>query len=127
MANVSSQTFTVAAPVAEQTLAAALRFWLPDLTWSQARQHVTARRVRLNGELILDPARRVHEGDTVELRAQSAPRPHAHDAVVLRHLDEHLVVAEKPSGIPTVRHPAEREWTARRRALSPTLEDLVQA
>jgi 23S rRNA pseudouridine1911/1915/1917 synthase len=34
-------------------------------------------------------------------------------------------VVEKPSGIPTVRHPAERDWNERRRALAPTLDDLV--
>jgi 23S rRNA pseudouridine1911/1915/1917 synthase len=112
---------------ADKTLAALLRALLPDLTWSQARQHIAARRVRLNGELILDPARRVREGDTVELLGHSAPRPRQENAVVLRYLDEHLIVAEKPAGAPTVRHPAERNWTARRRALSPTLEDLVQA
>ena len=43
----------------------------------------------------------------------------------MRHLDEHVVVVEKPSGLPTVRHPLERDWTDRRKALVPTLEDLV--
>jgi 23S rRNA pseudouridine1911/1915/1917 synthase len=126
MSQRTPQTFPVTGPVTDQTLAAALRHWLPGLTWAQARQHVAARRVRLNGELILDPARRVREGDTVEILGQSAPKPRQGEALVIRHLDEHLVVAEKPAGIPTVRHPAERNWTARRRALSPTLDDLVQ-
>jgi 23S rRNA pseudouridine1911/1915/1917 synthase len=40
-------------------------------------------------------------------------------------LDKHVVVVEKPSGISTVRHPLERDWPASRKALSPTLEDLV--
>jgi 23S rRNA pseudouridine1911/1915/1917 synthase len=35
------------------------------------------------------------------------------------------MVVEKPAGIPTVRHPAEYHWPARRRALAPTLDDLV--
>ena len=117
---------TVTPEHAEKTLAALLRTLLPDLSWSQVRQHIATRRVRLNGELILDPARRVHAGDTVELLGHSAPRPRQENAVVLRHLDDQLVVAEKPAGIPTVRHPAERNWTTRRRALAPTLEDLVQ-
>ncbi len=122
----ASTRFLISAEDADTTLAALLRRNVPGLTWSQARQHVLSRRVRINGELILDPARRVREGDTVELLGQSAPKPRQTDAVVIRHLDEHLVVAEKPAGIPTVRHPAERNWTARRRALAPTLEDLVQ-
>ena len=45
--------------------------------------------------------------------------------IVIRHLDGHVVVAEKPSGMSTVRHPLERDWDARRKALSPTLEDIV--
>ena len=44
---------------------------------------------------------------------------------MIRHLDEHVVVVEKPSGLPTVRHPLERDWTERRKALAPTLEDLT--
>src|ERR1043166_4824695 len=39
--------------------------------------------------------------------------------------DEHAVVIEKPSGISTVRHPAERDWLEERRLLVPTLDDLV--
>lgn len=123
----SSQTFHVTSAQAGQTLAALLRQWLPGQSWSQVRQLVTARRVHINGELWLDPARRLKENDTVELLAHAAPKPRAHAGVSLRYLDAHVVVAEKPAGIPTVRHPAEREWSARRRALSPTLEDLVIA
>jgi 23S rRNA pseudouridine1911/1915/1917 synthase len=44
---------------------------------------------------------------------------------VLRHVDEHVIVAEKPAGVPTVRHPAERDWLEPRRRLVPTLDDLV--
>jgi 23S rRNA pseudouridine1911/1915/1917 synthase len=45
--------------------------------------------------------------------------------VAIRYLDQHLVVVEKPSGLATVRHPLERDWPERRKALSPTLEDIV--
>jgi 23S rRNA pseudouridine1911/1915/1917 synthase len=108
-----------------QTVAAVLRTLLPDHSWRQVRQLVAARRVRLNGELLLDDARRVHTGDTLEILARPAPSPRQHEVIVLRHLDEDVVVVEKPSGINTVRHPAERDWTERRKSLSPTLEDLV--
>ena len=80
---------------------------------------------KVNGELCLDPARRLKEGETVELLARPAPKPRQAEAIVIRHLDEHVVVVEKPSGLPTVRHPSERDWTERRKALAPTLEDLV--
>src|SRR5262245_28921715 len=107
------------------TLAAVLRRHLPSLSWPQARRLVETRRVKINGELWFDPARRLKEGDTVELLPRPAPKPHEQESVVLRHLDEHLVVVEKPAGMSTVRHPAERAWTQRRKALSPTLEDVV--
>jgi 23S rRNA pseudouridine1911/1915/1917 synthase len=84
-----------------------------------------SRRVRIDGELCLDPARRLRQGQIVELLAQPLPPPRQQAALVIRHLDDHLVVVEKPSGLATVRHPAERDWPARRKALHPTLEDLL--
>ncbi len=107
------------------TLAAWLRQRLPGHSWNQVRRLVEARRVRIDGELCLDPARRLREGVRVELLGRSAPQPRQAESIVVRHLDEHVVVVEKPSGMSTVRHPAERDWTERRKALSPTLEDLV--
>jgi 23S rRNA pseudouridine1911/1915/1917 synthase len=79
----------------------------------------------MGGELCLDPTRRVQEGETVELVSRPAPKPRDKDTIVIRYLDDHLVVVEKPSGIASVRHPAERAWSERRKALNPTLEDLV--
>jgi 23S rRNA pseudouridine1911/1915/1917 synthase len=127
MSDPSSQTFHVSPDQVHQTLAALLRRWLPGRSWSQVRQLVATRRVFLNGEMWLDPARRLKENDQVEVLARPAPKPRLEEAVNLRHLDAHIVVVEKPPGIPTVRHPAERHWTARRRALAPTLEDLTLA
>jgi 23S rRNA pseudouridine1911/1915/1917 synthase len=119
------EPFPIPAALAGFTLAALLRRRLPELSWSQARHLVQSRRVKLCDELCLDPARRVKEGDTVELLAHPAAKPKEHESIVLRHLDAHLVVVEKPSGVSTVRHPTERDWPARRKTLSPTLEDLV--
>jgi 23S rRNA pseudouridine1911/1915/1917 synthase len=116
---------SVTAEHAEKTLAALLRPLLPGRSWNQVRRLIKTRHVQINGELCLDPARRVHEGETVELLAQPAPMPRQPNLVKIRYLDEHLVVVEKPSGINTVRHPAERDWNQRRKALAPTLEDLV--
>jgi 23S rRNA pseudouridine1911/1915/1917 synthase len=70
----------------------------------------------------------LNEGEAIELlrkpaRVVAGSRP---SDLVIRHLDEHIVVVEKVSGINTVRHPAEREWADERRSLSPTLEDLTQ-
>jgi 23S rRNA pseudouridine1911/1915/1917 synthase len=119
------RSFVVAAELANQTLAAALRRWLPGDSWSQVRRLIAARRVKINGELWLDDARRLKEGDRVEVLARPERSPELLDQLVLRHVDEHVVVVEKPSGIPTVRHPAERDWLEPRRTLVPTLDDLV--
>jgi len=119
--------WVVATEVAGQTLAAAVRAQQPRLSWSKIRQHIAARRVTLNGELCLDPARRIKAGDTIALLAESLAVPAAHrEPIVIRHLDGHVVVVEKPAGISTVRHPAELEWTRERRELTPTLQDRVQ-
>jgi 23S rRNA pseudouridine1911/1915/1917 synthase len=120
-----SETFTITGELAGATLAAVLRKRLPQHSWSSVHKLIASRRVRVGGDLCLDGARRLKEGDCVELLAQPARRPPRHDDIVIRHVDEHLVVVEKPAGIATVRHPAERDWPARRRALAPTLDDLV--
>jgi 23S rRNA pseudouridine1911/1915/1917 synthase len=121
-----SSRHLVTAQDAGATLAALLRERLSNLSWSSVRRHITQRRVRLNGELCLDPARRVKEGDAVEVLAQSAPKPRHAQALTIRYKDAHLVVVEKPAGLSTVRHPSERGWPAQRKALTPTLEDLVK-
>lgn len=121
----NAANLTVAETQAGQTVAALLRALLPGHSWNEVRRLVAVRRVRLNEELLLDPARRVKVGDRLELLAKPLPPPRHEAELVLRHIDAHVVVVEKPSGVSTVRHPTEREWTAERRALSPTLEDLV--
>jgi 23S rRNA pseudouridine1911/1915/1917 synthase len=118
-------THRVPAENAEKTLAALVRALLPGQSWGDVRRLIESRRAKINGELCLDPARRVHEGEVVEVLPRPAARASQPEQVVIRHLDEHVVVVEKPSGINTVRHPAERAWTQRRKALSPTLEDVV--
>src|SRR2546425_2812666 len=107
-----------------QTLAAVVRAHRPGQSWKQVRQLIAGRQVQINGELCLDPARRVKEGETITLLAKPAKMPAAYrDEINIRHLDEHVVVVEKPSGINTVRHPAELHWKQERRALAPTLQD----
>jgi len=120
-----TSTFQVSAEQAGQTLAALLRRWLPGQSWSQVRGLIAGRRVKLNGELWLDDARRLKDGDAVEVLGRPEAKPQLVDNIVLRHVDEHVVVVEKPAGIPTMRHPAERDWMESRRLLVPTLDDLV--
>src|SRR4051812_44011640 len=116
--------FSIPETEAGATLAAVLRGRLPGQSWKQVRQVVAGRRVRVNGELCLDPARRLKAGDAVELLGRPDRLPEAFtEDLVVRHLDGHVVVVEKPPGINTVRHPSEGDWRERRRNLSPTLED----
>jgi 23S rRNA pseudouridine1911/1915/1917 synthase len=124
-----SQTpFPIPADLAGQTLAAILRRLLPGQTWSQVRKLVAARRVHIDDALCLDPARRLKGGEVLELLDRATPvhRGETVSGLVIQYLDDDLVVVEKPSGMNTVRHPAERDWSDRRRELAPTLEDLTQ-
>ena len=121
----SSQQFVVAPEQTNQTVAALLRLWLPGQSWSQVRRLLETRRVHVNGELWQDDARRLKTGDKVDLFSHSERPRKLVDTIVLRHVDEHLVVVEKPAGIPTVRHPAELSWLEERRLKVPTLDDLV--
>src|SRR5262249_1661423 len=109
MSEVSSQTFSVVALEANQTVAAILRRRLPGQSWTQVRKLVAGRRVKINGELWLDPARPLKENDQVHLLARPERLPKLVDNTPIRHIDEHVIVVEKPAGISTVRHPAERE------------------
>jgi 23S rRNA pseudouridine1911/1915/1917 synthase len=120
-------TFTITPGQAGATLAAFLRHQLPGQSWKQVRGTVLGRRVRVGGDLCLDPARRLKEGEAVELLGRPAPKPATGERINVRYLDEHLVVVEKPAGLRTVPHPSERGWSARRKALNPALVDLVAA
>jgi 23S rRNA pseudouridine1911/1915/1917 synthase len=125
MSAASPQTFAVPAEQVGVTLAAFLRANFEELSWSQVRRLIETRRVRVGGDLCLDPARRLREGSVVEVTTTPAPKPRQQEASKVRYLDTHLVVVEKPAGMCTVRHPAERDWPKRRKELSPTLEDIV--
>jgi len=124
----TADSFAVPPELAGQTVAAVLRRLAPELSWNQVRDLVAARRVQIDGILCLDPTRRIKAGEVVTNLAKPVPKPRAAtpDGLVIRHLDEHVVVVEKPGGINTVRHPAEREWADSKRELDPTLEDLTQ-
>ena len=72
---VKDQSFSVPAEYAGKTVAAILRIMQPGQSWSQVRKLVETRRVKINGELWLDDARRLKEGDTVEILARSEKTP----------------------------------------------------
>lgn len=122
--------FTVVTAEDSHTLAKVLRSRLHESgpSWAEVRRLIESRRVTIGGSPCTDPARRLKEGERVELLARPAtlPRGATTDELVVRHLDEHVVVMEKPAGVSTVRHPAELAWPDKRRRLDPTLQDLTQ-
>jgi len=107
------------------TLASRLRALFPDQSWNQVRRIIESERVRIDQQVCRDPARRVKADETIEVLKRAFPSSQVAEKVKIRHLDRHLVVVEKPAGINAVRHPMERAWSARRKALSATLEDIV--
>ncbi|MFM8413837.1 MAG: RluA family pseudouridine synthase [Planctomycetota bacterium] len=107
------------------TLAAFLRRRLGNASWSRVQQLVRGRQVQIHGNVCTDPARRLQEGEVVKLLSVAAPKlPGATDVRIV-HLDDDVVVVDKPTGVTTTRHHEERSWPARRRQLQPTLEELV--
>jgi 23S rRNA pseudouridine1911/1915/1917 synthase len=122
--------FTVIAPESGHTIAKVLRSRLHafEPSWNDIKALILARRVSINGTICTDPARRLKEGEAVELHGQPKPRPKGTkpEELVIRHLDEHVVVVEKVAGINTVRHPSELLWSDARRELAPTLQDVTQ-
>lgn len=122
--------FTVAAPEAGHTLAKVLRSRMHESqpSWADVRKLIEGRRVKVGDSVCTDSARRLAEGVVVTLLEHAAHRPRTAtpDGLVIRHLDDHVVVVEKPAGINTVRHPSELEWSEERRQLVPTLQDVTQ-
>ncbi|MEO8270474.1 MAG: RluA family pseudouridine synthase [Aureliella sp.] len=106
-------------------MAAALKELVPDTSWSTAKSWIARRQVQVNGNLCLDEARRVNEKDVVKLWQQPLARPIDTRDLRIVHIDEHLIVVEKPAGVTSVRHFAERKISTRRRQLQPTLEELL--
>ncbi|HJZ53749.1 MAG TPA: RluA family pseudouridine synthase [Gemmataceae bacterium] len=120
--------FVVSPQEAGHTLAKVLRSRLGGPSWTEVRKLIAARRVKVGDAVCSDDARRLQENEVVVLLKHPKPLPRvAHsERLVVRHLDEHVVVVEKPAGVNTVRHPAELEWSEQRRQLDPTLEDLTR-
>ena len=100
--------------------------YLPYLSWTQIKTLIERRHVEVNGTLTLEEGRRVKAGDVVDVYERPRRPPPGERDVVVIHMDEHLVIVDKPAGIVTQRHPAEREWDRERKAKQPSLEEVVQ-
>jgi 23S rRNA pseudouridine1911/1915/1917 synthase len=102
-----------------KTLAAALRVWQSQLSWSKAKQIIESGRVLVNGAVCRDPARRLLPTDVVKILTKPVCAKRPKPNIVIRHLDSQVVVIEKPPGINAVRHPEEE------RVYEPTVAELL--
>ena len=107
------------------SLGQALKRLLADRPWSQVRRLIAGRQVQVNGNLCLDEARRVKAGDVLKLWDHPLAKPAESTDVKIVHLDEHLVVVNKPAGVTTLRHREETDLPQRRKQLQPTLDELL--
>jgi 23S rRNA pseudouridine1911/1915/1917 synthase len=121
-----SQTFHLTAEHNRSTLAAALKRLLPDQSWNQVRKLIDSRRIQVNGNLGLDPERKVTAGDVVKVLDHSVAPPATAADVRLVYVDEHLLVIQKPANVTTLRHREETDLPVRRKQLQHTLDELVQ-
>ena len=120
-----AQEYRVRAETAGAVLAS-LRRHVPGMTWSEARRHLAGRRVAVNGILCMDEGRRVVEGDQITLRTQSLPTPPEDQDVQILFLDPHIVVVHKPSGMLSLRHPGDAEWSREKKNRQPALEESLE-
>ncbi len=97
------------------------------LPWQQARRLVREGRVRLDGRPCSDATRRLQRGQQITVEVLRAPASRREGGPVVRFVDAHVVVVEKPAGLTTVRHAGETaEFGERgRRYLPATLADLL--
>jgi 23S rRNA pseudouridine1911/1915/1917 synthase len=108
-----------------QTVAAALRQWLPGKSWGQIRRLMKGRQVMVSGNLCVDAGRRLKLQDIVKILAQPVAPPPKADDVKIVYLDEYVVAVEKPAGTTTNRHKEEEHWPAKRKQLQPTLDEML--
>lgn len=117
--------FHVGSGDARQTLAGFLRARLDGASWSRVQKLVRSRHVMVHGNICTDVARRLQDGEVVKVLPEAAVAPPRADDVKIVHVDDAVVVVEKPAGLTTTRHAEERDWPARRRQVQPTLDELL--
>lgn len=135
----TAPTFVITRSESGKTLAEVLRHRLQQ-SWKAVRQLIRHERVQVNGRMCRKPAQVLHKGQRVAILAAAAQaktkpekakppkqrRPEGPQPV-LRFVDKHIVVVDKPAGLTTVRHAGERAEFGRRaqKYLPPTLADLL--
>ena len=119
------QQFTISGD-SNETVLSALRQHLPGKpSWSAVRKLLRGRRVSIGGVLCVDEARRLTEGEVVTVSDAPVSAPPTDSEVIIRYVDQDLVVVEKPSGMTTLRRVSERNWSWARKNQQPTLDEAV--
>ncbi|MCE2791201.1 MAG: hypothetical protein LW697_01980 [Blastopirellula sp.] len=91
-----AQIFHAGEQEAGDTLLAALRGWLPETSWNEARRLVRKRHVQVNGNLCLDEARRLKAKEVVKVHKFPLAPPPTADRVKIIYVDDQIIVVEKP-------------------------------
>ena len=117
----------VAAEQEGANVAAFLRIARPGLSWSEARRHIHARRVRVGGVVCVDDTRRLRAGEDLELLGESArPLPSVEQVDIL-YEDDAVLVVEKPAGMESERRSEQRNWTKEKRQRQQSLVEALEA
>lgn len=96
-----------------------------QLSWSKVRKLVSDCKVTIGEVVCIDEARRLTKGESVCVREAPALRPPTEKDVRIVYVDKHVIIAEKPSGMVTLRRANERAWPWSRRQMQPTLDECV--
>ena len=98
------------------------------LSRKNALNALRQRQVKICGGICVDPQRRVKLGQFIQIETQpttpKSTQPALAKQIIMRFVDEHLIVVEKPAGLTTVRHADEVAGRAKK-FLPPTLVDLL--
>ena len=109
-----------------ETVLAALRKRMPgELSWSSTRKLLGSRLVAIGGVLCVDEARRLSAGEVLTVSSHPYPAPPTDKDVKICHVDSQIIVAEKPSGMITLRRNTDLNWSWARKNLQPTLDECV--
>lgn len=120
-----SQTQFVVDESTPPVIVAALKAWLPELSWSKVRKLLRTRRVQVGETMCIDESRRLREGEVVVVYEESLPTPPKSNAVEVYHVDSDIVVVDKPPRMVTLRHKKERGWVRSKKMRQPTLEEVI--
>ena len=120
-----SQVWHVSADETGLSLSQMLQLRLNDSATESASELIRQQRVQVDGNLCQDLRRQMRVGEVVKVLPHAvAARPTA-EQIVIKYVDEHVFVIEKPSGLTTLRHADEKTWTGRRQRREATLDDLL--